>query len=151
MSEWFECKVKYERTMEDGGLKKVCEPYLVDAINFTEAERRITEEIKPYMMGDFEVSNIAKARYAELFETIDESADRWFKVKLLFITLDEKSGKEKKSSHNVLVQASDLRDAIKRLDAGMKGSMMDYTIASVAETAIMDVYRYKADIPEKAE
>ncbi len=151
MSEWFECKVKYERTMQDGGLKKVCEPYLVDAINFTEAERRIIEEIKPFMMGEFEVSNITKARYAELFETIDDSADRWFKVKLLFITLDEKSGKEKKSSHNVLVQASDLRDAIKRLDQGMKGSMMDYTIASVAETAIMDVFRYKADIPEKAE
>lgn len=151
MSEWFECKVKYERNMQDGGLKKVCEPYLVDAINFTEAERRIIEEIKPFMMGEFEVSNITKARYAELFETIDDSADRWFKVKLLFITLDEKSGKEKKSSHNVLVQASDLRDAIKRLDQGMKGSMMDYTIASVAETAIMDVFRYKADIPEKAE
>lgn len=151
MAEWFECKVKYEKTMQDGALKKVCEPYLVDAINFTEAERRIIEEIKPFMSGDFEVSNIAKARYAEIFETVDDSADRWFKAKLSFITLDEKSGKEKKSSHNVLIQASDLRDAIKRLDEGMKGSMMDYVISSVAETALVDIYRYTADIPEKVE
>lgn len=151
MAEWFECKVKYEKTMQDGALKKVCEPYLVDAINFTEAERRIIEEIKPFMSGDFEVSNIAKARYAEIFETVDDSADRWFKAKLSFITLDEKSGKEKKSIHNVLIQASDLRDAIKRLDEGMKGSMMDYVISSVAETALVDIYRYTADIPEKVE
>ena len=151
MSEWFECKVKYEKTMQDGGLKKVCEPYLVDAINFTEAERRIIEEIKPFMTGEFEVSNISKARFAEIFETEDDSADRWFKAKLSFITLDEKTGKEKKSSHNVLIQASDLRNAIKRLDEGMKGSMMDYIISSVAETGIMDIFRYTADIPEKVE
>lgn len=151
MAEWFECKVKYEKTMQDGGLKKVCEPYLVDAINFTEAERRIIEEIKPFMTGDFEVSNISKARYAEIFETPDDRADRWFKAKLSFITLDEKSGKEKKSSHNVLIQACDLRDAIKRLDEGMKGSMMDYIISSVAETALVDVYHYTTDIPEKSE
>lgn len=151
MSQWFTCKVKYDKTMQDGGLKPVNEPYLVEAINFTEAERRIIEEMKPYLSGEFDVTNIAKAHYAELFETVDDSADRWFRVKLSFITLDEKSGKEKKQSHNVLVQASDLRDAIKRLDEGMKGSMMDYTISAVTETPLVDVYHYTADIPEKAE
>lgn len=150
MSEWFECKVKYERTMQDGGLKKVCEPYLVEALNFTEAERRIIEELTPYITGEFEVTNIVRARYAEVFETIDDSADKWYRAKLLFITLDEKSGKEKKTSHNMLVQASDFYDALKRLDDGMKGGMADYTIASILETALLDVYRYRADIPEKA-
>ena len=141
--EWFECKVKYEKTMENGLVKKVNEPYLVDALNFTEAERRIIEEITPFMTGEFEVSDIKRARYAELFEAPgDDSADRFFRAKLVFITLDEKSGKEKKTSQNVLVQASDLRDSIKRLDEGMKGSMMDYTIASVTETRIMDVFHY---------
>mgnify|MGYP004519562399 FL=1 len=141
--EWFECKVKYEKTMENGLVKKVNEPYLVDALNFTEAERRIIEEITPFMTGEFEVSDIKRARYAELFEAPgDDSADRFFRAKLVFITLDEKSGKEKKTSQNVLVQASDLRDSIKRLDEGMKGSMMDYTIASVTETMIMDVFHY---------
>ena len=141
-NEWFECKVKYEKTMENGLQKKVNEPYLVDALNFTEAERRIIEEITPFMTGPFEVSDIKRARYAELFETDDESADRWFKVKLTFITLDEKTGAEKKTSQNVLVQAADLRDAVKRLDEGMKSSMMDYVISSVAESPLLDVYHY---------
>lgn len=141
-NEWFECKIKYERTLENGMVKKVTEPYLVEAINFTEAERRIIEEVHPFMTGDFQVSDIKRAHYAELFETAEESADRWFKSKLTFITLDEKSGAEKKSSHNVLIQAADLRGAIERLDEGMKGSMMDYTISNIAETPIMDVYHY---------
>lgn len=129
--------------MENGLVKKVNEPYLVDALNFTEAERRIIEEITPFMTGEFEVSDIKRARYAELFEAPgDDSADRYFRAKLVFITLDEKSGKEKKTSQNVLVQAGDLRDSIKRLDEGMKGSMMDYTIASVTETPLMDVFHY---------
>lgn len=154
-NEWFECKVKYEKTMENGLLKKVNEPYLVEAINFTEAERRIIEEITPFMTGEFEVSDIKRARYAELFEAPGvDSADKFYRAKLVFITLDEKSGKEKKTSHNVLIQASDLRDAISRLDEGMKGSLMDYTIASVTETLIMDVYHYvksertDGDVPE---
>lgn len=140
--EWFECKVRYEKTMDNGASKKVTDSYLVDALNFTEAERRIQEEVAPYMTGDFQVSDIKRARYAELFESADESADRFFRAKLVFITLDEKSGKEKKTSQNVLVQASDLRDSVKRLDEGMKGSMLDYTISSITETAIMDVYHY---------
>lgn len=148
MNEWFECKIKYEKTMENGLVKKVNEPYLVDALNFTEAERRIIEEMTPFMTGEFQVADIKRVHYAEFFETPEESADRWFRAKLVFITLDEKSGKEKKTSQNVLIQAADLRGAIKRLDEGMKGSMLDYTIASVTETAIMDVYRYKE--PAKA-
>ena len=94
------------------------------------------------MSGEFQVSDIKRARYAELFETDDESADRWFKVKLTYITLDEKTGAEKKTSQNVLVQAADLRDAVKRLDEGMKSSMMDYVISSVAESPLLDVYHY---------
>ncbi len=148
MNEWFECKIKYEKTMDNGQVKKVTEPYLVDAINFTEAEKRIIEEMTPFMTGEFQVADIKRARYAELFETPGDEADRWFKCKLTFVTLDEKSGAEKKTSQNVLVQAGDLRGAIKRLDEGMKGSMMDYVISSVAETPIMDVYHYQQAVPE---
>lgn len=151
MNEWFECKIKYEKTMENGLVKKVTEPYLVDALSFTEAEKRIIDEVSPFMTGEFEVADIKRARYAEFFETAEESADRWFRAKLTFITLDEKSGKEKKSSQNVLIQAADLRGAIARLDEGMKGSMLDYVISSVTETAIMDVFRYKEPTPEFAE
>ena len=151
MHTWFECKIQYEKTMENGMNKKVTEPYLVDALSFTEAEARIIEEMTPYISGEFTVSDIKRARYSELFFAEDTESDRWFKCKLTFITLDEKSGSEKKTSTNVLVQASDLRDAVKKLDEGMKGSMADYLISSVAETAIMDVYPYSAEPNDKPE
>ena len=92
-----------------------------------------------------------RANDSELFPSEEDAADRWFKCKLFFITLDEKSGAEKKTSTTVLVQASDLRDAVKKLDEGMKGTMADYVIASVAETAIMDVYPYEAEPDVKPE
>lgn len=153
MHTWFECKIRYEKTLENGLVKKVTEPYLVDALNFTEAESRIIEEMKPFISGEFTVSDIRRANYSELFDSAEESADRWFKCKVYFITIDEKSGKEKKTASNMLVQAADLHDAVKKLDEGMKGTLSDYTIASVAETPIMDVYPYgveneKPEFPE---
>ena len=151
MNEWFECKVRYEKTLENGLVKKVTEPYLVDALRFTEAERRFIEEIEPFMSGEFQVTDIKRAKYAELFETDEDAADRWFKAKVAFITLDEKSGAEKKSNQNMLIQASDLRDAVKRLDKGMESTMADYEIASIAETPIMDVFHYKTEVDEKPE
>lgn len=141
MHTWFECKIRYERVMENGMNKKVTEPYLVDALSFTEAEARIIEEMTPFISGEFTISDIKRANYSELFPSDEASADRWFKCKLFFITLDDKSGAEKKTSTQVLVQAADLRDAVKKLDEGMKGTMADYQIASVSETAIMDVTR----------
>lgn len=120
MHTWFECKIRYEKTMENGMNKKVTEPYLVDALSFTEAEARIIEEMTPFISGEFTVSDIKRANYSELFPSEEEAADRWFKCKLVFITLDEKSGAEKKTSTQVLVQAADLRDAVKKLDEGMK-------------------------------
>ena len=107
MHNWFECKIKYDKTLENGLTMPVTEPYLVDALSFTEAEARIIEELTPYLSGEFTVSDIKRAKYFELFLAEDTSADRWFKCKLTFITLDEKSGAEKKTSTNVLVQASD--------------------------------------------
>ena len=107
MHTWFECKIRYEKVMENGMNKKVTEPYLVDALSFTEAEARIIEEITPFISGEFTVSDIKRANYSELFFCEEDAADRWFKCKLFFITLDEKSGAEKKTSTQVLVQAAD--------------------------------------------
>lgn len=144
MHTWFEVKIRYEKVMENGMQKKVTEPYLFDALSFTESEGKCIEEMAPFISGEFTVSDIKRANYSEIFFSEEESADRWFKCKLVFITLDEKSGSEKKTSTHVLVQAADLRDAVKKLDEGMKGTMADYQIASVSETAIMDVYPYEA-------
>lgn len=148
---WFECKIRYEKTMENGMTKKITEPYIVDALSFTEAEARIIEEVTPFISGEYTVADIKRANFSEIMFADEEKADRWFKCKLSFITLDEKSGNEKKTSSNVLVQAADLRDAVKKLDVAMKGSMADYIISSMAETAIMDVYPYQAGANEKSE
>lgn len=144
MNNWFTCKIRYEKTLENGLVKKETEHYLVDALSFTEAEARIIE-MTPFISGVFEVAGVAKANYSELFYAEEEAADKWYKVKMVFLTLDEKSGNEKRTATNVLVQAADLRDAIKKLDEGMKGSMADYEIVSVAETPLMDVYKYKSE------
>lgn len=129
--------------MEDGSVKKVSEPYLVEAISFTDAEKRFIEYIEPFMSGEFTVDAVAKRKIAELFETTDDDADKYFKVKCAFITLDERTGVEKKSMQTMYVQASDLRDAVKRFDKGMQGTLADYEITSVSETAIMDVVKWE--------
>ena len=143
MNNWFECKVRIEKVLEGGATKKVVEPYLVDALNFTEAEARIIEEMKPFCNGNMEVADIKRARYCEMFTAEEDSCDKWFKVKCVFVTLDEKTQTEKRTSQMMLVQASDLRDAVKRFDDSMKGSMIDYEIAAVQETPILDVFPYK--------
>lgn len=152
MNNWFECKVRTEKMLEGGATKKVTEPYLVDALNFTEAEARIIEEISPFCNGQLEVVDIKRARYCEMFTSELESADKWYKVKCLFVTLDEKTQVEKRTAQLMLVQASDLRDAVKRFDEGMKGSMIDYEIALVQETPLLDVFPYeKRETSEKPE
>ena len=123
--------------------KKVTEPYLVDALSFTEAESRIIEEITPFISGEFTVSDIKRASYSELFFSDEESADRWYACRLEVITLDERTGLEKKTKTNVLVQAADLRDAMAKLTNAMKSTMADYNAVSIKETAIMDVYPYQ--------
>lgn len=149
MTQWFECKVRYEKTMENGLEKKVTEAYLVEALSFTEAEARFLEEIEPYVAGkEYEVSDIKKARINELFESNDGNNDRWYKAKVAFITLDEKTGAEKRSSQLMLVQAKDLRVAVKNLDAGMAGTLGDYEIVNVAETPLLDLFRYKVQSQE---
>lgn len=148
MNNWFECKVSYDKTMENGVQKKVTEPYLVDALSFTEAEARIIEEIKPYIAGEFTIADIKRAKLAELF--FNENGDRYFKAKIYFITLDEKSGTEKKTAVQMLAQASDIKDALAVVEQNMAGTLADYVIASLSETAIMDVFPYSADEKEKS-
>lgn len=142
-AQWFECKIRYEKTMEDGSMKKVTEAYTVDALSFTEAEKRIMEEMSSYISGEFEVSDIKKAVYKEILFSDEDTADRWYRCKLQFITIDEKTDKEKKSSIVYLVNAGTLNGAVKNIDAVMGQTMIDYVISSVAETTLMDVFEYK--------
>ena len=138
MATWFECKVKYDKIQENGSVKKVNEPYLVDALSFTEAEARIIEECTPYISGEFSISAVKKTKISEIFW--DETGDRYYLVKVMFVTIDEKTAVEKKSASFILVQASDFKGALDNFMSGMKGTMADFEIASITETALMDVF-----------
>jgi hypothetical protein len=131
--------------MEDGKIKKVTETYMVDALTFTEAERRFLEEVEPFMSGDYEVAGIRKARIAELMESNDGNDDRWYKAKVVFITLDEKTAVEKRTSQTMLVQAQDLKTAVANLEKGMAGTMGDWALTSISETPILDIFPYKKE------
>ena len=143
---WFECKVRYDKTLENGMQKKVTEPYLVDALSFTEAEARMIKEITPFINGEFEIANIKKAKINEMF--FDDSADKWYRCKVNFVTLDEKSGNEKKTASIRLVQALDFQTAVSASISGMEVTMADYEISNLSETTIMDVYPYQAESEE---
>ena len=140
---WFECKIRYEKTMEDGLPKKVSEVYVVDALSFSEAEERIMEEMLPYNLVDIEIVDVKIAPYREIFFADDNLADQWFKAKLSFITIDERSNKEKRTSMMYLVNAGNISSAISNIDEVMRGTMIDYVTTSISATKIFDVFEYK--------
>ena len=135
MSQWFECKVKYDKMMETGVPKTVTEPYLVDALSFTEAESRITEEMQPYISGEFSVSAVRRVNLSDIF--YHDGGDKWYTN---FITIDEKTAVEKRTASFQLVQAADFKQALEVFLEGMKDTLADFEIASITETMLMDVF-----------
>ena len=138
MAVWFECKIRYDKIQENGSMKKVTDAYLVDALSFTEAEARIIEEMAPYISGEYTISSEKKTKISEIFR--NENGDRYYLVKVMFITIDEKTATEKKSASLILVQASDFSEALQNFLHGMKDTMADFEIASITETPLMDVF-----------
>lgn len=141
---WFETRVRYDKTMEDGQQKKVTELYVVDALSFGEAEERITKEMSHYISGEFEVKAITPTAYGEIFFSDADADDRWYKAKLSFITIDEKTEKEKRSTVTYLVQGSSVQSAVKNVEEVMGKTMIDYVIAAITETKVMDVFEHTA-------
>ena len=140
---WFECKIRYEKIMEDGLPKKINDVYVVDALSFSEAEERIIEEMSSYISGEIEIVDVKIAPYREIFFADDNLADQWFKAKLSFITIDERTNKEKRTSMMYLVNAGNISSAINNIDKVMSGTMIDYVTTSISATKIMDVFEYK--------
>lgn len=153
---WFTTKVKYQRTQEDGTDKIVSETYVVDALSFTEAESSIIDEMSVYVSGEFHVSGITKSAFGEIWFSDLDDDDKWYKAKLQFITIDEKSEKEKRQNVNYLVQAKSLARALRYVDEVMGKTKADYDTIAIAETPIMDVFEHHAggkkeeknDVPE---
>jgi len=140
---WYECKIKYRKLDDASGMLKVkTEPFLVDAISYTEAESRITEEMSVYLSDteEIKITNIKEANYAEIHPF--ENSDRWFKSKVSLIAFDEESGKERKTNMYLLVQANDVKEAYDNTMSVMKDTMGEYSVPSISESPIMDVFPY---------
>lgn len=143
-SDWFETKIRLDKTQEDGTQKKVTEQYVVEALSFTEAEAKIISVAKDYTSDEFAVKNITPASYHEIFFSDNEKDDKWYKAKLQFITIDEKTEKEKRQNHCYLVQGSSTESAQKNIKEIMSGTMIDYVVVSIVETNILDVFEHEA-------
>lgn len=143
MNNWFECKVRYDTIDEQSGKEKtVTEPYLVDALSFTEAEERIHKEMQAYISGDFDVAGIRKEKLADVFPI--EGADKWYKCKVVYVDVDEKSGKEKKNAYSMLVMASNLKEACENLEDCLKDVIIPWELKSITESPILDIFPYEA-------
>ena len=137
---WFECKVRYEKTQEDGMPKKVTETYVVDGINFGDAFKGICEYAIKHIADEFDIVGMNMARYKDIV-TVNSISEKFFRVKINVITIDEKTDKQKKTPMFLLVRADNINEARKAVDDEyMKGTMTDYEISSVVETKIVDFY-----------
>jgi len=146
---WYECKVKYRKTHETGEQKVTTDTYLLDAVSYTEAEARISEEMKAYTSEDFRIMNIKVANFSEVHPF--ENSDRWFKSKVSLVALDEESGKEKKTNTYLLVQANDVKEAFENTTQAMQNTMGDYSIPAITESPILDVFPYFTGEEEELE
>lgn len=146
---WYECKVKYRKTHETGEQKVTTDTYLLDAVSYTEAESRLTEEMTAYTSEEFRIMNIKVANFSEVHPF--ENSDRWFKSKVSLIALDEESGKEKKTNVYLLVQANDVKEAFENTTKAMENTMGDYSIPSITESPILDVFPYFSGEEEETE
>jgi len=139
MSAWYECKVAYQKTLENGKTAKVSEVYLVDSVSFTEAETRIYQELAG-TLGEFNLVSVKKPRITELVH--NEEAYKWYRVKVNLTTLDEKSGKESKSNQIILASAGDAKQAFDSVNDLFSDSTSDYEIMEIAFTPIVDIFPY---------
>jgi hypothetical protein len=150
MNNYFECKVKFEKLLEDGLKKQVTENYLVEATNHAEAENRIATEMEPYISGEFSVEGVRKVKYAEIIGANKDEGDHWYKTKVVFLTFDEEKGTEKRRPVNMLVKAASVEDGLCDVRETMSGTVSDYEIAAIAETPILDFYPYAEPTSEEA-
>jgi len=142
MHNWFEVKIKYEKTAEEGKIVKVSEKFLIDSLTFSETEERINKEMEPYISGEFQIVSIKHLKINEMFE--NENGYKWYSSKVYFVTLDEEKGVERQQGVTMYVQANDIKEAEAGIVEGMKGSMADYRIGKIVETDIEDIFKYEA-------
>lgn len=142
-ADWFETSVKYDKMGDAGTPVTVKETYSLESFTFTEAEETIAEELKVYISGEFDVVDMKKAPYKEVFFSENPADDKWYKVKAQFIIIDEKTEKEKFSTVTYLVQSNSLQNAVKGICEVLDKGMQDWKLSSITETKLLDVFEKK--------
>lgn len=138
---YFIATCKYEKMQENGAVKRVSEKYLCDALSIVEADAVVTENLKPYISGDFFTSKVENSPIAEVMG--DKEADKFYLAKVAFITIDERTAKEKKTVSQWLIGGTDFNDAYEVVLREINKCMADIEIVSLAETAIREFYQPK--------
>lgn len=136
---WYEVKVSYDKTADNGMLAKVKESYLIEGVSYTDAEARTVEELKPFISGEMEIESIVKRKFSEV--VLDGAGDKYYKAKINMVTLDEKLGTEKKQAVVLLIEANDFNTAYKRVNEAIKECVSDCEVVMIQETAIIDVFK----------
>lgn len=142
---WYECKIQYDKTFDNGEIKAVKEAYLLDALSFTESEEKIIRETEPYMSGEFSVTDIKQSKITEIIDSSNPDDDLWYKAKIGFISVNEKTGKEKVYATYYLVKAKNIKKSLEYVEKNMEGTTSDYKVISIAETPFIDVIRNELD------
>lgn len=149
MERWFEVRVKYKKIDEQGNEKNASEAYLIDAISFTESEARINKVLEAYISGEFKITSMKPANYSEIVAA--EDGEWYYKAKVSIVTLDESSGREKKANQYILVAADNIKQAIERLEESLSTMIVPWTIKSITESLIIDVFPFFEEENEKEE
>lgn len=149
MSNFFECRVKYTAIDSvTGKNRKISEPYLIDALSYTEAEKKIHEEMEAVISGEFLVTNIRPAKYSDIIVAGD--GNNWFKSRVALVMVDDK-GKESRVNQNMLVLADDTDKVSEKINLLLANVTIPYEITSIAKSKIVDVFLYKTEDEKKIE
>lgn len=143
MKTWFVGTVKYFKTDEKGNSKKVTEPYLVDAVSFSETETRLYEELGSLINGEFEISDISRSNFADVFHY--EDAEIWYKCRIVYMDIDEKSQKEKKVSKYMLVSAHTVHQAYERIEESLNTMIVPFEITNIIKSNYIEVFPYRGE------
>jgi hypothetical protein len=154
MPNWFLGKIRYQQPIDDSNVgtrneefikqKTVTEAYLVDAVSYTEAEARLYQEIAANT-PDFEITNISRMQLADVFFNEEDGGETWYKVKAMYILEDEKTGKQKKTPSNMLINAQNPKQAYERVEYSLKTSLDPFEITDVNTTKILDVFPFNGE------
>ena len=133
-------KVKYTKQLDNGALKRVTEPYLLAAMNFTDAEARIYEELGQIVRGEFNVVGITRTEVHDIF--FYDDSDIWYKCKIKYQSMDADTEKARKVTQNFLVTAGSVKQAAERINESLSTLMVDFEIPSVVVSPIVEIFPF---------